>query len=292
MELNNLRAFLAVAESRSFSAAAEQLHLTQPAVSKRIAALEDSLASALFDRVGRKTLLTEAGRALLPVARNVIGELNRVQDSIARLGTDIGGRLSIATSHHIGLHRLPPVLREFTRRYPEVELDLHFMDSEDALAAVDNSAVELAVVTLPQASLPSLNIEPLWHDELVLVTDPEHPLQRLDKPCPDDLARWPAIVPSRETVTRQILDQALLPFGVRLKVAMETNYIETIKMLVSVGLGWGSLPVIMLDDSVRRLAMPELTPTRELGVAHHKRRRASAAGEAFRDILYQHRQRR
>ena len=290
MELNNLRAFLAVAESQSFSAAAELLHLTQPAVSKRIAALEETLGSALFDRVGRKTLLTEAGRALLPVATRVTRELNRVQDSIARLGTDIGGRLSIGTSHHIGLHRLPPVLREFTRRYPEVELDLHFMDSEDALASVENNSLELAVVTLPQASLPSLDIQALWHDELVLVTDPEHPLQGLNLPGPSDLARWPAIVPSRETVTRQILDQALLPHGVRLKVAMETNYIETIKMLVSVGLGWSTLPLIMLDDSVRRLPMPELEPTRELGVAWHKRRSISAAGEAFRQILSDHAQ--
>ena len=290
MELNNLRAFLAVAESQSFSAAAEHLHLTQPAVSKRIAALEETLGSALFDRVGRKTLLTEAGRALLPVATSVTRELNRVQDSIARLGTDIGGRLSIGTSHHIGLHRLPPVLREFTRRYPEVELDLHFMDSEDALASVENNSLELAVVTLPQASLPSLDIQALWHDELVLVTDPEHPLQGLNLPGPGDLARWPAIVPSRETVTRQILDQALLPHGVRLKVAMETNYIETIKMLVSVGLGWSTLPLIMLDDSVRRLPMPELEPTRELGVAWHKRRSISAAGEAFRQILSDHAQ--
>ena len=288
MELNNLRAFLAVAESQSFSAAAEQLHVTQPAVSKRIAALEETLGSALFDRVGRKTLLTEAGRALLPVAQSVTRELSRVQDSIARLGTDIGGRLSIGTSHHIGLHRLPPVLREFTRRYPEVELDLHFMDSEDALASVDNNTLELAVVTLPQASLPSLEIQPLWHDELVLVTDPDHPLQRLTEPTPRDLARWPAIVPSRETVTRQILDQALLPHGVRLKVAMETNYIETIKMLVSVGLGWSTLPVIMLDSTVRALPMQELQPTRRLGVAWHRRRSTSAAGKAFRDILDQH----
>jgi len=132
MDLANLNAFIAVAETRSFSLAAERLHLTQPAVSKRIAALEAQLDVRLFDRLGREIGLTEAGRALLPRAYQILNVLDDTRRALTNLNGDIGGRLSLATSHHIGLHRLPPLLRAFTRAHPQVSLDIRFLDSEVA----------------------------------------------------------------------------------------------------------------------------------------------------------------
>jgi len=128
----NLSAFLAVADSGSFSRAAEQLHITQPAVSKRIALLEQQLDARLFDRIGRHVTLTEAGRALKPRAELVLQTLTDTRRALGKLSGQVRGRLSMATSHHIGLHRLPPVLRRFTKAYPGVALDIDFLDSEVA----------------------------------------------------------------------------------------------------------------------------------------------------------------
>src|SRR5690606_27196221 len=136
MDLEALQTFLAVAETGSFSRAAERVYLTQPAVSKRIAALETSLGTRLFDRIGRRVQLTEAGQALLARTRGILNELEDVRRSLTNLSGHVAGPLSLATSHHIGLHRIPGALKRFHARYPEVRLDLRFMDSEQACHAV------------------------------------------------------------------------------------------------------------------------------------------------------------
>ena len=176
LDIANLHAFAVVADTASFSLAAEQLHLTQPAVSKRISALETELNVRLFDRLGRKVLLTEAGRILLPRARHVLTELEDSRRALRNLSGHVGGTLSLAISHHIGLHRLPPVLRLFTSQYSEVRLDLHFLDSELACEAVLQGEVELGIVTLPPRPQPPLNLLPIWTDDLVVMIQRNHPL--------------------------------------------------------------------------------------------------------------------
>ena len=156
MDTQALSAFMEVADTASFSKAAERLFLSQPAVSKRIATLEDQLGVSLFDRVGRQISLTDAGRALLPYARRVLHEIEDGRRALSKLNERVEGRLSIGTSHHIGLHRLPPVLRAYTLAYPEVDLDIQFMDSEVACEAVIAGKLELGIVTLPSQPLPQL----------------------------------------------------------------------------------------------------------------------------------------
>src|SRR5690606_37510681 len=118
MDIANLNAFIAIAETGSFSHAADRLHLTQPAVSKRLAALESQLGVRLFDRLGREIGLTEAGRALIPRAYQILSVLDATRRALSNLNGDISGRLFLAPSHHIGLHRLPPLLRAFPRARP------------------------------------------------------------------------------------------------------------------------------------------------------------------------------
>ena len=143
MDTQNLKAFLLVAETGSFSIAAQKLHLTQPAVSKRVAQLEEQLNVSLFDRIGRTISTTEAGQALLPHARAVQLELQAAEQSVRDLAGEVRGRLRLATSHHIGLHRLPPVLSFFSKAYPAVQLDIEFMDSEQAYDLTLRGEVEL-----------------------------------------------------------------------------------------------------------------------------------------------------
>lgn len=116
MDLANLNAFIAIAETGSFSEAGERLHLTQPAVSKRIAGLEQQLGVRLFDRLGREIGLTQAGRALLPRAYQILNVLDDTRRALTNLSGEVSGRLTLATSHHIGLHRLPALLRALPAR--------------------------------------------------------------------------------------------------------------------------------------------------------------------------------
>ena len=113
MDLANLQTFIAIAEQRSFSLAGERLHVTQPAISKRIASLEEQLGIRLFDRIGRETRLTEAGRALLPRAYRIVNELDDARRALNNLSGTVSGRLSVATSHHIGLRRYQALPRGY-----------------------------------------------------------------------------------------------------------------------------------------------------------------------------------
>ncbi len=285
MDIANLCAFITVADTRSFSLAAERLHLTQPAVSKRVAALEMELDMRLFDRLGRKVRLTEAGRVLLPRARQILDEINDAWLALSNLSGTVAGSLVLATSHHIGLHHLPPILRVFANRYPQVRLDMRFMDSEIACVAVLRGEVELAIVTLPPKVELPLEAQLLWRDPLVAVAAREHSLAMLDAINPQKLNDYPAILPGEGTFTRRIIENWLVAMGVCPPVAFATNYLQTIKMMVAVGLGWSVMPRTMLDEELVELPVGNLQLERSLGIVRHTSHTLSNAGRALLAIL-------
>lgn len=285
MDIASLRAFVTVADSGSFSTAAERLHLTQPAISKRVAVLEAELDIRLFDRLGRAVRLTEAGNVLLPRALRILAEVDDSRRALRNLSGSVTGPLTLATSHHIGLHRLPPVLRTFTARYPQVRLDMRFMDSEVACAVVLRGEVELAIVTLPPQVDPPLKIVPLWPDSLVVVASRAHPLAELATVVPQQLQEHTAILPSEATFTRRIVEDEFKRLGVEIPVAFATNYLETIKMMVVVGLGWSVLPRTMLDQELVELHIDGLRLERTLGAVSHTSHTLSNAARALLVIL-------
>jgi DNA-binding transcriptional LysR family regulator len=285
MDIANLKAFLAVAEQGSFSSASEQLFLTQPAISKRIASLESELDTPLFDRIGRLVTLTQAGKSLLPRAQHILREIEDSTRAIRNLSGDISGLLSIGTSHHIGLHRLPPVLRAFTKAYPDVELDIHFMDSEEACRAVEHGDLELGIVTLPLAPAPVLLTKLIWPDPLCVIVGKSHPLAQESQLTLKKLSEHKAVLPARGTFTREIIEQAFVKHHVNVNISLSTNYLETIKMLVSVGLGWSVLPESMLSKDIKTIPVQGFKLKRELGVVWHKSRTLSNAAQVLQTQL-------
>ncbi len=281
LELNNLQAFVAVARNSSFSVAAERLHLTQPAVSRRIAALESELGLRLFDRIGRLTSLTEAGRMLLPKAEALLDQSNDIRRSLANLAQQVSGPLSIGTSHHIGLHRLPPVLRNYHREHPQVQLDIRFLDSESGCAEVEHGSLDLAIVTLPNAPRPNLELTRVWTDPLHIAVAKDHPLAGHGQLPLDQLLDHPAVLPARGTYTRQILEQALGPEAARVQARLATNYLETLRMLVSIGLGWSLLPATLLGKDLDVVRIEGLALSRDLGLVRHRGRTLSNAAQAL-----------
>lgn len=286
MDTATLRAFLTVAKTRSFSQAAVQLHLTQPAVSKRVAALEAELNTRLFDRIGKQVTLTEAGQALLPRAQHILDEMADSRRALTNLSGKISGLLSIGTSHHIGLHRLPQVLRAFHIAYPDVELDLRFMDSEAACTAVARGELELGIVTLPLEPLKNLVMTPIWNDPLGVVVAPHHPLAKSQRVRPETLAQYPAVLPGQGTYTRAILERAFAPLGIQVPLRMSTNYLETLKMLATVGLGWSVLPQAMVHGKeLHVLKLQGVNLQRTLGMVRHRARTLSNAAQALVELL-------
>ncbi len=285
MDIAALETFARVAETGSFSQAATRLHITQPAISKRIAMLELQFNARLFDRIGRNVRLTEAGRALLPHVQSILQELDESKRAISNLSGEIHGPLRLATSHHIGLHRLPPYLREFRRRYPDVALDLHFMDSEEACRLVEKGELEIGIVTLPTRSYDHLQTQTLWDDPLVFVCHQEHPLCRQKKISLATMVQHDAILPGKGTFTRELIDTLFQQAGESPKVALETNYLETLKMMVAVGLGWSILPKTMLDKDLCKIEITNCQPSRQLGVIRHRKRSLSNAATAILDLF-------
>ncbi|MCW8196430.1 LysR family transcriptional regulator [Proteobacteria bacterium 005FR1] len=285
METQNLIAFVRVSETGSFSTAAEQLHLTQPAVSKRVAALEDQLSVKLFDRIGRQIRLTEAGRVLLPSAYKILQTVKETRRNLADLSGNVAGELSLATSHHVGLHRLPPVLKEFVREYPQVDIQLTFVDSERAYTEVLSGSVEIAVITLSPEPPEAIESQEVWKDPLQFVISPDHPLAGKSKAALQDLSHYPAILPEPHTYTAQIVRQLFEQKSLPLTTKMASNFLETIKMMVSIDLGWSVLPETLIDDQLCILPVKGVHLSRSLGYIYHRQRSMSNAGKHFLDLL-------
>ncbi|MBT3092081.1 MAG: LysR family transcriptional regulator [Candidatus Thiodiazotropha endolucinida] len=285
MELNTLRAFVQVAHDGSFSLAAEHLFLTQPAISKRIATLESELDTRLFDRMGRQIFLTEAGRHLLPRAEHIIDQLSDMRRELANLTGRVAGSLAMATSHHIGLHRLPAVLRSYSDTNPQVDLDIRFMESEKACQSVEQGELELAVVTLPLNPVDALQSRTIWHDPMAVVVGLDHPLAKQRAVSLRELLDYPAVLPSRGTYTRSLIEQRIGQHRLHVNCTLSTDYLETLKMMATIGLGWSLLPEILVDDHLVQLQVPKLKISRSLGIVTHHKRTLSNAARAMRELL-------
>ncbi|MGB4248865.1 MAG: LysR family transcriptional regulator [Pseudohongiellaceae bacterium] len=293
MDTQNLQAFVAVALSRSFSLAAEKLHITQPAISKRIHMLEQQLDTQLFDRIGRQVSLTEAGRTLLPHAESILAAMQTARQAVADLSGETKGQLKLITSHHIGLHRLPKILREYTERYPLVELDIRFMDSGQAYAAVLKGDCDLGIITEVAQHDTALNTRTVWTDTMLFVAAPQHPLSQLNTVTLADISPYQALLPERRFYTTQLVEELFTRNGLTIKINLATNYLETIKALISAGYAWSVLPQSMLQDGALKVLSVQspdsATPisiTRNLDCIYHRQRLMSNAGKAFLDLLW------
>jgi len=284
MDIQNIRAFLAISELGSFSRAAEKLYITQPAISKRISTLELELDCQLFDRLGKTVQLTQAGEALIPGYQRILGEIDDSKRIISNLREVVSGHLRFGTSHHIGLHRLPPVLREYTKLYPEVELDIQFMDSEQAAQHILKGSIELALITLPDNVEKPLTTIPIWYDAMQCVTAKDHILTSKKNLSIKQLSEYGALLQSYNTHTRDIIDNAL-KLSSDAKIIMESNYLETIKAMIQHGLGWGVLPESMIDKHLHTLVIKGAKMERHLGVLLHASRTLSSPASALLELL-------
>lgn len=283
-----LQAFVAVMETGTVSRAAERLCLTQPAVSKRLRSLEDDLGVRLFDTIGRGIQPTAAAQQLLPHTRQWLRDYADTRHRLSQPQDQVTGQLSIGTSHHIGLHHLADPLKRFVQAYPHVQLDVHFVDSEQAHQAVISGELELAFLTLPPQYDSRLSYLPVWPDPLRFVVAPFHPLATHPALGLADLLAYPAILPAAHTYTSQITLAAFAKHGLYPQTTMSTNPLESIRMLVSIGLGWSVLPQTLINADLAMIHPASIAPLqRMLGLVWHPARTHSRAAQLLSHMIQQ-----
>jgi len=280
-----LKAFMAVAEQGSFSRAADELFLTQPAVSKRIIKLEQQLKTRLFDRIGRNVYLTVAGQHLLPKAKAILEAMADTVDELTNLSGRVGGQLRIATSHHISLHRLPKPLSKFIALYPQVELDIQFAESEVIYEGLLQGRWQLGIITLNPEPDTQIQQQAIWQDKMQFVAAPEHPLTQQYSIELSQLSSFPALLSKTNTFTRSIVEQDFAAQNLALNVAMSTNNLDTIRMMVSIGMGWSILPHTLINSQIKVIDTLSKPIVRQLGCAWHQQRSLSNAATAFIELL-------
>ena len=284
MNIAAFEAFLKVMETGSISMAAEKLFITQPAVSKRIQSLEHFFNVQLFDSVGRNIQPTQAAERLLPQVQQWICQLQDMHRDLSQSQTDIAGKLKIGTSHHIGLHHLAKQLQPFAEQFPQVELDVHFVDSEQALQLVLSGEIELAFLTLPPKPDTRLKHRVLWNDPLSFVVAPFHPLAQQKRLKLEDLITYPSLLPASNTYTSQITLAEFSKYGLKPYASMSTNPLESIRMLVSIGLGWSVLPHTLINEDLCILDL-DIKLERQLGIVWHPERSQSKAMQCLLNQL-------
>jgi DNA-binding transcriptional LysR family regulator len=240
LENARLTVFRAVAEHLSFRKAAEELYLTQPAISLQIKALEEDLGVQLFDRAGRRPRLTAAGTLLLNSARRSSEVLEEAGCELAALGGDYAGGLALGASTTIAQYVLPGVVGAFCRTHPRVRPTLTSGNTEHIVEAVEKGAIALGFIEGPPRS-NNVRVEPFLRDELVLIAPCTHKWSRRRRPIAiEELASEPLLMRERGSGTRHILELALERAGLRLsalQIVMEIDATEALKSAVAAGFG-------------------------------------------------------
>lgn len=293
MDINNLQAFIEVADKKSFSRSAESLKLTQPAVSKRIAALEAELASRLFDRVGRRVHLTEAGKVLLPSALKISSEISRIESELCTMGKEVGGGLSIGVADHVCLDRLTPILKSYKQKYLNVEIDLQFCKSTDLLDQVESGRLDVCLCAVSDTHESNKSLErfvrtELWKERLQVVTEKNHPLANRPNVTAQELSRYPGVLPQKNSAIRNSIDRIMLSSNVEANVSMEAVDFNTAKSMATIGLGWACLPKTEADDTNDALAHCDIADFDlfySVALVRNPNRSMSRASQAFIDEL-------
>jgi DNA-binding transcriptional LysR family regulator len=258
-----LRSFLQVAELQSVSAAARRLHLTQPAVTKQIRALEAALECTLLERAGRGIRLTPAGELLAEYGRRSAAVLEEFRQVLGDLQQGKSGKLSIGAGVTTSVLLLPSWLRELGRRFPGIDVSVRTGTSHEVEAWVAAAELDLGFVT-SEPRRGELVARPVFEEEIVLVVEPA--AGRRERVRLEDL---PLILFPRATGFRSYLEQRWLERGLSPQVKMETDSVEAIKSFVAVGLGASFLPLSTVEEELRRGVLARVTA---LGMGPLRRR--------------------
>ena len=272
-DLKQLRSFIDVADLGSFSAAADKVGVTQPAISLHIRLLEKQLGTRLIERVGRRAQPTSAGRDLLVHARRIAEDVAQAIEAVAPHRSDATGRLRIGTGATALIYFLPAILGQIRHAMPGIEIQVQTGNTPDILRLLEDNSVDAAIVTLP-ASGRSLDMREIHQDELVAIF-PAHADIPLTEITADFLSTQPLLLYEGGN-TRRLVNEWLKASGKRVKPVMELGSVEALKKLCEAGLGVAIIPAMAMQDNatssplVVRPLFPKLERTLALALRRDK----------------------
>ncbi|BDI33103.1 LysR family transcriptional regulator [Capsulimonas corticalis] len=291
MELRQLEAFVKIASEKNFTRAAEELSLTQPAVTRQIAALEQELRTRLLDRLGRRVELTAAGAALYPYALEILRLADEARRAVGDVAQGVSGHLSVGASSTAATYLLPPLLRRFREEHPGVEMSVHTGASARVAEMVLANAVDMAVV-MDFRERPGIASVTLAEYANVAVTYPDHALARQKEGIRvSQLAGIPLILMQTETSLRRQVDRLFMEAGVEKTVSMELDNVEAIKKMIEARLGVSILPLLAVhseitDSRLAALTLQDAPAARQrLSAIYRVDKYRSAALQAFIQLL-------
>lgn len=252
MEIRQLRAFVAIAESGTFTAGALRVHVTQAAISMQIRQLETEIGARVFVRAPRHVILTEAGEQLLRRARHILREHDAALDEIAELAGAERGRLRIGSASAMVLtEQLPAILKELRKQHPAAEIAVNSGTSEVLVDQILAGEVDVAFVSLP-VDVRGIKTERLSEDQLVAIASPQHKLAKQRTISAYTLAGERLILGERGGNTRRLIDQFFAQAGVTLHVAMELSRQQAIRRMVEEDMGVGIVPLQSVKEEVEK----------------------------------------
>jgi DNA-binding transcriptional LysR family regulator len=289
MHIETLKVFCDVVETGSFSIAASQNFITQSAVSQQLRALEAKYRCKLLERNRGGAKPTPQGAILYRTSREIIDRFQDVEAELQHSCAVVGGQLRLAIVYSVGLHELPPYLKEYLRKYPEVNVHVEYARPNRIYENVIAQQIDLGIVAYPQKH-PQIVVISIREDHLVLACPPEHPLANAKKVPISRLDGETMIGYERDMATRKATDHVLRSHHVSVRYAAEYDNIETIKRAVEIGQGVAVVPLPAIrhevaQGSLKVVRLNDDMLTRPLGIIYKRGRHLSPAADKFVEIL-------
>ncbi|MEW6065064.1 MAG: selenium metabolism-associated LysR family transcriptional regulator [Bacillota bacterium] len=288
MNLASLQTFIAVAEKRNLSLAAQEIHITQPAISKQLSVLESHFGTALVERKGRGVSLTPAGEVFYRHAREIVDLMNRAERDIRQMSGEIRGRMIVWASTIPGHYILPPIIGAFKKEYPDVQTVLHMGDSKEAIRKLLEESAHLAAVGILPNNKRIEGVK-FFSDELVVIVPPDHPFANSLEISLDQLSKESLVWRETGSGTRSVVESYLARGGLtpdKLNIALELGSTGAVVTAVEAGAGvsvvsrWAVLKEQALGKIVT-VKVKNLPMERDLYLVYPRRKNKSPIVEAF-----------
>ncbi len=292
MNLQNLRIFLKVASLEHVTHAAEELHLSQPAVTKAIHSLEQEVHLDLVERQGRRIALTQAGRVLRDYAQRLFGLEREMEEALSALRDVEGGEITFAANTTAWVYLLPPIVARFRAYYPRVALHVSILNSHEIVERTLNWTLDFGLIEGDMSHVPeSLTVRLCKYDELTLVVAPGHPWSRREAVLPADMGDQQLLLREQGSGLREIVEQGLQQCGVFVQPLFTLPDNEAIKQMVMSGVGAAVLSVLsvrreLAQGDLVRIPIAGLDLRAQVGLVQRVDKHLSRAAEAFCSFIY------
>jgi DNA-binding transcriptional LysR family regulator len=289
MQIDSLKVYCDLAETESFTKAAQVNNVTQSAVSQQISSLERQFNSLLIERSKKKFRLTREGQVLYAYSKQIIQTYDSLQNRLQEIKDIISGTIRVATIYSIGLHDLPPYLKKFLKTYPTVNVHVEYRRANQVYEDVMGNVVDLGLVAYP-ARDSKLELVPLRKDNLVLICHPSHPLAKSKSIKRSQLAGRKFVSFEPDIPTRKAIDKVLKDHNVSVEIVMEFDNIETVKRAVEIDAGISLVPQGTILQEVAKQTLAEVRiegvdMVRPLAAVYKKNKVLSPAMKQFLAIL-------